>query len=106
MIEDDDLLELYNTFCDKASFDIKEKFNSDLIYNKKFLKIKIKIFRDQAIYFYDKKIPKVGSNHNSLAVIIVDSALEKDEVIIRKCFQKNAHILEKKKTSIDILLMS
>ena len=36
LIEDDELLEKYNTICDKASTDIKIDFDSDPVYNKRF----------------------------------------------------------------------
>ena len=36
LIEDDELLEKYNTIWDKASADIKKGFDSAPIYNKKF----------------------------------------------------------------------
>ena len=41
LIEDDDLLEKYNTIWDKVSADIKKEFDSEPVYNKKFLKAKI-----------------------------------------------------------------
>ena len=42
LIEDDDLLEKYDTIWDKVSADIKKEFDSELVYNKFYLKIKIK----------------------------------------------------------------
>ena len=68
-IEDDDSLEKYNTIWDRVSADIKKD-----------LKTKIKPYGDKATDFYDKKIPEVGSNHICLAVIILYSALRKDEI--------------------------
>ena len=41
LIEDDDLLEKYNTIWDKASADIKKEFDSEPVYDKGFLKTKI-----------------------------------------------------------------
>ena len=43
------------------------------------MKTKIKFHGDEVTDFYDKKIPKVDSNHTCLAVINLDSALKKDE---------------------------
>ena len=43
------------------------------------MKTKIKSHADEVTDFYDKKIPKVDSNHTCLAVISLDSALKKDE---------------------------
>ena len=42
LIIDDDLLENYNTIWDKVSADIKKTFESAPVYNKEYLKSKIK----------------------------------------------------------------
>ena len=86
LMEDDGLLEKYNTIRDKVSADIKNEFDSEPIYNEKFLKIKIKSHGDEVTDFYDKEIPKVDSNHTCLPVISLDSALKKDENYIQKSF--------------------
>ena len=36
LVEDDDLLEKYNTICDKVSPNIKKEFDSEPVYNKDF----------------------------------------------------------------------
>ena len=54
--EDEDLFEKYNTVWDKVRADIKEEFDSEPIYNKKSLKIKIKSHVDEVTDFFDKKI--------------------------------------------------
>ena len=81
MTEADHLLGKYNIIWDKFSADIKKEFDSKSVDNKNFLKTKIK---SHVTDFYDKKIPKVDSNHTCLAVIILDSALKKDTP--HKCF--------------------
>ena len=58
MIENDDLLEKYNTIWDKARVDMKKEFDSEPVYNKKFLKTEIKSYGDEVTDFYDKRIPK------------------------------------------------
>ena len=70
-LEDDDLLEKYNTIWDKVSADIKKEFDSEPDYNKGFLKTKIKSHDDEVTDFYDKKFPKVDSNHTCLAWILL-----------------------------------
>ena len=62
LIEDDILLEKYNTIWDKVSSDIKRESDSEPVYNKKLLKTKIKSYSDEATDFHDKEIPKVGSD--------------------------------------------
>ena len=42
LIEDDNLLKRYNTIWDKVGADIKKEFDSEPVYNKKFLKTKIR----------------------------------------------------------------
>ena len=39
------------------SADITKLFNSELVYNKEFLKTKLKSHGDEVTDFYDKKIP-------------------------------------------------
>ena len=55
LIEYDDLLEKYSTIWDKVSADIKKEFDSVPVYNKEFLKTKIKFHSDEVTDFYDKK---------------------------------------------------
>ena len=55
-----------------------EKFKP--VYNKIFLKTKIKSHGNEVTDFYDKTISKVDSNHTYLAVI------RKMKIIIYKCF--------------------
>ena len=88
LIEDADLLEECNTIWDKVSADIKKDSDSELVYNKEFLRTKIKFHGDEVIGFYDKKIWKVNSNY--LAVITLDPALNKDgnyypQVFLKDC---------------------
>ena len=96
LIKDDDLLEKYNVIWDSISAGIKEEFDSKPVYNKNFLKTKIKSHGDEATDFYDKKIPKVDSNHTCLLVISSDSALKKDENYYPQVFLKECKYIEKK----------
>ena len=98
-IEDGDLLEKHNTIWDKVSADIKQKFDSEPVYNKIFLKTKIKSHGDEVSDFYDKKIPKVDSNHTCLEIISLDSALNKDgnyypQVFLKECKEVIRHIID------------
>ena len=63
----------------KVSADIKKDFDGETVYNKNFLKTKVKSYGDEAKDFRDKEIPKVDSIYTSLAVINVDSPLKRDE---------------------------
>ena len=55
LIEDDGLLGKYNIIWDKVSADIKKEFDSEPVYNKNFLKTKIKPHGDEVTAFYNKK---------------------------------------------------
>ena len=94
-IEDDHLLEKYNTIWDKFDTDIKKEFDSEPVYNKHYLKTKIKSHGDEFTDFYDKKIPKLDSNHACLAVISLDSAHKKDENYYCLVFLKECKYIEK-----------
>ena len=90
LIEDDDLLEKCNTSWNKISVDMRTEFDSESVYNRNFLKTKIKFFDAETTDFYDKEIPKADSNHTCLAVISLYSGLNKDgkyypQVISREC---------------------
>ena len=96
LIEDDDLLQKYNTVWDKVSADIKKEFDSEPICNKEFLKTKIKSHGYEVTDFYDKNIPKVDSNRTCLAVISSDSALKKGDSYYPQVFLKECRYIEKK----------
>ena len=96
LIEDDDLLEKCNTIWDKVSADIKREFYSKPVYNKKYLKTKIKSHGDDVTDVYDKEISKVDSNYSCLAVISLDSALKKDKNYYPQVFLKECKYIKKK----------
>ena len=73
-----DLIKKFNTIWDKVSADIKKNLIESLHTMNNLLKTKMKSIGDEVTDFYDKEIPKVGSNHTCLAVISWDSTLKKD----------------------------
>ena len=97
LIEDDDLLNKYNTIWHKVSADIEKEFDSESVYNKEFLKTKIKFLGDEVTDFYHKEFPKVDSNHTCLAVITLNSALKKGDSFYLQVFLKECTYIEKKK---------
>ena len=48
LVEDDDLMEKYNTVWDKVRADIKKEFYGESVYRKFSLKTKIKSYGDEA----------------------------------------------------------
>ena len=63
LVEDNDVLKECNTIWEKISADIKKKFDREPVYNKEYLKTKIKSKGDEVTDFCDKKTPMVDSNH-------------------------------------------
>ena len=57
---------------------------------------KIKSHGDEITNFYDKKIPKLDSNHFCSAVINLDSALKKNDNCYPQVFLKGCKYIEKK----------
>ena len=92
-IEDNDLLEKYNTIWDKVSADIEKEFDSKPVYNK-FLKMKIIFYSDEATYFHKGSL-EVDSNLTCLAVISLDSPLNKDGNYYPPVFLKECKYIEK-----------
>ena len=52
---------------------------------KKKMKTKIKSYSDEPTDFHNKEMPKAGSSHTCLTVIIIDSAFKKMITIMYKC---------------------
>ena len=79
LIEDDDLLEIYNDIWIKVNNSIKKVIDCGPIYNYKLLKTQIRSYSDEATDFHTRKIPEAGSDFIYWPVITFDSVLEKDE---------------------------
>ena len=88
LIKDDDLLETYSNIWNKISNSIKKELDCEPIYNKKFLKTKIRSYGNKATDFNDKEVAKVGSNYICLAVILLDFVLIKDKNYYRQVIFK------------------
>ena len=87
--EDDDLLEKYNTICDKVSADIKKEFDSKFVYNKNCLKSKIKSYGNEVTYFYDKKFLNWALIILFLAVISLERCpQERWQLLYRSAFKR------------------
>ena len=62
MIKDDELLQKYNEIWDKVSDTMKKGFDSEPVYNEKYLKTKIKLYEEKInTNFHGDKEPKEGS---------------------------------------------
>ena len=85
LVEDDDLLEKYNTIGNKVSANTKEEFDIEPVCNR----------NDEVTDFCDKEIPKVASNHTCLAVNSLGFALKKDENYYPQVFLKECKYIKK-----------
>ena len=79
----------------KVNSYIRKEFDSKPVYNKKFLKTKIKSYGDEVTDFHDKEISKVGYDHTCLTVINGDSALWKNKEYYPKVILKECKYIEK-----------
>ena len=72
---------------------LKGNLTANCSIKKVYWKPKIKSYGYKVADFYDKKMPKIGSNHTYLAVINSDSTHK--ESIICNCFQNIENTLKK-----------
>ena len=93
-IENDDLLEKYNTIWDQVSTNIKQYLIGRLSIIKNFWIPKQNLMT-MKLQIYDKNITKVHSNNTCLAVISLDSSLKKDENYYPQVFLKWCKYIEK-----------
>ena len=78
LIGDDYLLGKYNNIWDNVSADINKERDGEPVYNIKFLKTRIKSYGNEITDFHDKEVHQVYSSLTCLAVISLDSALNKN----------------------------
>ena len=73
-IKDDKLLEKYNEIWEKVKNIIRKEFDSEAVYNEKYLKARMKSYKGKFnTSFQNNKIPKEGSQFICLSVILIDS---------------------------------
>ena len=74
LIKDSELLEKYNEIWDKVSYSIRKEFDTNPVYDEKYLKAKTKSHSGKSsTNFHDNKMPKEGSKLVCLSVILIDS---------------------------------
>ena len=78
LIGDDYLLGKYNNIWDNVSAEINKELDGEPVYNIKFLKTRIKSYGNEITDFHDKEVHQVYSSLTCLAVISLDSALNKN----------------------------
>ena len=74
LIKDDELLEKYNEIWENVKNIMKKEFDSEPVYNEKYLKAKINSYNGKInTNCHNNKIPKEGSRFVCLSVILIDS---------------------------------
>ena len=74
---DDKLLKKYNKIWEKVSSLMNIKFDSELVYAKKYIKSKIKSYEGRTnTNFQSKRIPKENASYKYLSLIILDSVIK------------------------------
>ena len=74
-------------FGKKIKSSPKKEFDSEPVYNEKYLKAKIQSYNGKiSTNFYNNKIPKEDSQYICLSIILIDSVLEQVKFNILKCF--------------------
>ena len=99
LIKGDKLLEQYNEIWEKVKHSLKKEFDSKPVYNKKYLKAKIKTYNGKInINFHNNKIPKGDSQYVCLSIILLDSVFTTcknyySQVFLEEC----KYVVNKKK---------
>ena len=108
MIKNDEFLEKYNKVWDKVNNNIKKGFDSELVYNEKNLRTKIKLCEGKiSANIHGDKITKGGSQCICLSVLLINSdftTVNNIIVFFWKNFWNNVKMLLKKKKCLNILL--
>ena len=74
LVNDKEILKKYSEIWNKIKSLIKKEFNSEPVYNDKYIKTKIKIYNNKVYTnFQHNKIPKDNEYFACLSVILLDS---------------------------------
>ena len=106
MIKDDELLEEYNEIWERVKNSIKKEFDSEPLYNEKYLKAKIKSCNGKInTNFHNNKLPKEGSRFICLSVILIDPAFKTGNNYYPQVFLEECkYVVKEKKICLSILL--
>ena len=104
LIKDDELLEKYNEVWEKAK-DPKREFDSKPVYNKKYLRAKIKYCKGKTNKnFHNNKIPKEDSQYICLSVILIDSVFRTGKNYYSQVFLEECNYVIKEKTIYNYII--
>ena len=101
LIKDEKSLEKYNEIWKKVSNIIEKEFDSNSVYNEKYIKTKTKVYNKKInTDFLGNKMWKEGSEYICLSVFLLGSVYKKDknyypQVLLEEC----KHVIKEKKKS-------
>ena len=106
LMKNDELLETYKIWK-KFKNTIDKTFDSDPVYNEKYLKAKIKSYNGKiTTNFHNNKIPKEGSQCICLSVLLVNSGFRTGNNYYPHVFSEECKYVAKEKRRQSILLMT
>ena len=89
---------LKNTIWEKVKNSLKKEFDSEPVYNEKYLKAKIKSYNGKiSTNFHDNKIPKEGSQLICLSVILINSVFRTGKNYYPRVFLEECKFVVKEK---------
>ena len=101
MIKEDELLKKYNKSWKKVKNTIDKEFDSELVYNEKYLKPNIEYYNGKInTNFHNNKIPKEDSQCICLSVILIDSVFRTGNNYYPQVFLEECkYVVKEKKIS-------
>ena len=105
LIKDDELLKKYNEIWEKVKNNLKNEFNSEPVYNEKYLKAKLKFCNGKINTNFDhNKIVREGSQSICLSVILINFLFKTGENLYRQLFLGEWKYIFKEKRFQNILV--
>ena len=105
LIKDDELSEKYNEIWEKVKNSLKKEFDSEPVYNEKYLKAKTKSCNGKInTNFHDNKIPKEGSQFICLTVILIHSVFRTDKIYYSQVFLEECKYVVEERRFLSKLL--
>ena len=104
LIKDDELLEKYNKIWVKVKNNLKTVFDSEPVYNEKYLKAKIKSYDGKINTNFHNKIPKEGSHCICSSIVLINTVFRKGKNYYPQVFLEECKYVVKEKRFLNILL--
>ena len=96
VIKDDDVLDKYNEIWDKIKETLSTKFHSMPVYDKKYIKAKVREFNGVIkTNFLGDEIPKESMHYTCIACITIDSVMRMEKKNYSQVYLKTMQIQTK-----------